>query len=73
MYQTIEQTDDEKRALYMKRSKEELVTMLIECNKHLSNVKFNPLENKKVISGYIVCSYCNSVLSKHFTHLNPSS
>lgn len=33
--QIVEQTDDEKMAMYMKLPKEEIISMLIECNKHL--------------------------------------
>ena len=31
----IEQTDEEKKKMYMKIPKEEIVSMLIECNKAL--------------------------------------
>jgi hypothetical protein len=36
-YQIIEQTWEEKFKMYSKLSKKELITMLIEANKHLNN------------------------------------
>lgn len=36
--QILEQTQKEKEKMYMKLPKEEIVKMLIECNKHLSNM-----------------------------------
>jgi hypothetical protein len=33
MYQVIEQTDEEKKAMYMELPKEKLVEMLVQCNK----------------------------------------
>lgn len=33
MYQVIKQTDEEKKAMYMNLPKEEIVDMLIQCNK----------------------------------------
>ena len=35
MYQVIEQTDDEKRKMYSKMPKSEIIDMLIECNKQI--------------------------------------
>lgn len=37
MMQIIEQTHEEKMAMYMKLSKKELAQMLIEANRHLEN------------------------------------
>jgi hypothetical protein len=37
MYQVIEQTDEEKKAMYMQLPKEQIVKMLIECNKIINN------------------------------------
>jgi hypothetical protein len=33
MHQVIQQTDEEKKALYMELSKEKLAEMLVQCNK----------------------------------------
>lgn len=38
MIQIIEQTDEEKTAMYMKCNKAELVMMLIECNKRINQL-----------------------------------
>ena len=35
MFQIIEMSQEEKEKMYRKLSKKELITMLIECNKHL--------------------------------------
>ncbi len=43
MYRIIEQTDAEKMTMYMKSSKKELISMLIECNKVID--KFTPIIN----------------------------
>jgi len=37
MWQVIEQTDEEKTAMYMKMPKEDIVKMLIQCNKILNS------------------------------------
>lgn len=39
MVQTIEQTDEEKMAMYMKLSKKEIISMLLECQKYLPKPK----------------------------------
>lgn len=39
MMQLIEQTHEEKVAMYMKCTKKQLIEMLIECNKHLDRLK----------------------------------
>ena len=39
MIQIIEQTDEEKMAMYMKCTKKELIEMLIQANKHLDSFK----------------------------------
>ena len=36
--QTIQQTDEEKMAMYMKLSKKEIILMLIQCNKTLDRI-----------------------------------
>ena len=41
MIQVVEQTHEEKVAMYMKSTKRELIEMLIECNRHLDS---RPLE-----------------------------
>jgi hypothetical protein len=38
MFQVKEQTDEEKMAMYMKLPKKEIIKMLIECNKILTNI-----------------------------------
>lgn len=43
MVQIIEQTDEEKLAMYMKLLKEELAKMLIECNRVISNLIPRPV------------------------------
>ena len=56
MYQIIEQTLEEKVKMYQKFSKKELITMLIEANRHLNN---RPLEYfTGTISYNDICS-CN--------------
>lgn len=52
MYQVIEQTDEEKMTMYMKLSKKEIISMLIECNKFID--KFTPqvVEEKQYCGGY---------------------
>jgi hypothetical protein len=44
MYQVIEQTDEEKLAMYMKLKKEELAKMLLAANKIVDNIysSFDP-------------------------------
>ena len=39
MIQIIEQTDEEKMAMYMKCTKKELIEMLIQANKHLDSFR----------------------------------
>jgi len=39
MLQVIEQNDEEKRKMYNKCSKKELITMLIEANKQLNKIQ----------------------------------
>lgn len=41
MYQIIEQTEEDKFKMYSKLSKKELISMLIESNKHLNNKPLN--------------------------------
>lgn len=41
MHQIIQQTDEEKLAMYLKLSKEELAKMLIQSNKQLDNLISN--------------------------------
>ena len=43
MYQIIQQTDEEKLAMYMKLSKEELAKMLIENNKVIERLTSKPV------------------------------
>lgn len=42
-YHVVEQTDEEKLAMYMKLSKIELAKMLIEANKHLQRMELRPI------------------------------
>lgn len=42
-YHVVEQTDEEKLAMYMKLSKTELAKMLIEANKHLQRMELRPI------------------------------
>lgn len=45
MYRIIKQTDKEKMTMYMKLSKKEIISMLIECNKAID--KFIPILQEK--------------------------
>ena len=53
MVQIIEQTDEEKLAMYMRLPKKKLAEMLIECNKIISRI--NPIVTYTPVS---VCRHC---------------
>ena len=56
--QIIQQTDEEKMAMYMKLPKKEIIAMLIQCNKILdSRMVVNENFVQTNVSGS-VCNYC---------------
>lgn len=64
MYQVLEQTEEEKMAMYLKLPKKKLVEMLINCNnilKKATNVQSSNLNNfsTKFITGCSDCPLCN--------------
>jgi len=56
MMQIVEQTDEQKFAMYDKLSKEELIHMLISANKHLDNRTPVIINNPSYPSHVIPCN-----------------
>jgi hypothetical protein len=49
MMQIIEQTDEEKLAMYMKMPKKKIAEMLIQCNKHLEALRQPAVSGKEAL------------------------
>ncbi len=67
----VEQNDDEKMAMYMKCTKKELASMLIQCNKHLPSPTITdeacPLFVSNKNNTSIICDNCGKEQWKHTT------
>lgn len=59
MYQIVEQTEKEKFKMYSKLSKKELISMLIETNKHLNNKPINYTKSVTIIGDLCSCNPAN--------------
>lgn len=44
--QIIEQTDEEKMAMYMSCTKKELASMLLECNKQRTSIRIQSMDER---------------------------
>ena len=58
MIQILEQTHEERVEMYMKLTKKELVSMLIECNKIIDLLKFRELPFVPINTGETEDNYC---------------
>lgn len=65
--QVIEQTDEEKFAMYNKLTKKELIAMLIEANKHL-NIRPPRLACNFFMSGSDTSGRCNNCGKQQWEH-----
>jgi hypothetical protein len=60
MMQIVEQSDEEKMKMYMKCTKKELASMLIECNRILSNIKPQITYQESDLCGHVFIQDMNS-------------
>jgi hypothetical protein len=73
MYQVVEQTYEEKFAMYLKLSKRELIEMLIEANKHIAlrPLNYTPFEVTGFLPVEDICpknggsGICNCTMPKN--------
>lgn len=64
MNQILQQTDEEKLAMYMKLSKKELSLMLIESNKHIERL----IASLNYVSQPIITGSSDNWGNDHFNH-----
>jgi len=59
MIRLVEQTDEEKKAMYMKLPKEDIVEMLIQCNKIINNIGITYNVTYPTVINTINQKYCD--------------